>query len=98
MRKALITVTLVTYFNHAESLLLLIVKSCPPLCDPMDCSLLGSRGFPRQEYQSGLPFRSAVPLLGGGIITCILEMRRPRHREVQSFAQVIQLLGDGGRI
>ena len=25
-------------------------------------------------------------------------MRRPRHREVQSFAQVTQLLGDGGRI
>ena len=30
---------------------------CPTLCDPMDCSPLGSsvRWISRQEYQSGLP-------------------------------------------
>ena len=33
---------------------------CQTLCDPMDCSLLGSsiHGFPRQEYWSGLSFPS----------------------------------------
>ena len=32
--------------------------SCPTLCDPMDCSLLGSSsmGFSRQEYWRGLLF------------------------------------------
>ena len=36
--------------------------SCPTLCDPMDCSLLGSSsmGFSRQEYWRGLPFPSPV--------------------------------------
>ena len=36
-----------------------VTKSCPTLCDPMDCSPL-SMGFPRQEYWSGLPFPSPV--------------------------------------
>ena len=33
-------------------------RSCPTLCNPMDCSLSDSsvHGFPRQEYWSGLPF------------------------------------------
>ena len=35
---------------HAQSLQL-----CLTLCDPMDCRLLRSRGFSRQEYWSGLP-------------------------------------------
>ena len=37
---------------HANQLQL-----CPALCDPMDCSPPGSsvHGFPRQEYQRGLP-------------------------------------------
>ena len=36
----------------------LVAKSCPRLCDPMDCSPQGSsvHGIPQQEYQSGLPF------------------------------------------
>ena len=36
------------------------LKSCPTLCDPMDCSLQVplSMGFSRQEYWSGLPFPS----------------------------------------
>ena len=36
-------------------------KSWQTLCDPMDCSPPQaplSRGFPRQEYWSGLPFPS----------------------------------------
>ena len=34
-----------------------LLQSCPPLCNPMDCSPLGSlsMGFSRQEYCSGLP-------------------------------------------
>lgn len=39
-----------------------------------------------------------VPLLGGSIITCVIEMRRPRHREVRSLAQVTQLLSGGAGI
>ena len=33
------------------------LQSCPTLCDPVDCSPLGSlsMGFSRQEYWSGLP-------------------------------------------
>ena len=41
------------------------VKSCPTLCNPMDCSLPGhplSVGFSGQEYWSGLPFPSAGDL------------------------------------
>ena len=38
----------------------LVAKSCPTLCDPVNCSPPGSsvHGFPRQEYWSGLPFPS----------------------------------------
>ena len=32
------------------------VQLFPTLCDLMDCSLLGSLRFSRQEYWSGLPF------------------------------------------
>ena len=41
-----------------QCILCLVAKSCPTLCDPMDCSLLGSSvlGFSRQEYWRGLPF------------------------------------------
>ena len=43
--------------------------SCPTLCDPMDCSLLGSSsmGFSRQEYWCGLPFPSPEDLPHPGI-------------------------------
>ena len=39
-------------------LLLLVTKSCPTLCDPMDCRLLGSSvtGLSRHEHWSELPF------------------------------------------
>ena len=38
----------------------LVTNLCLTLCDPMDCSLLGSsvRGLPRQEYWGRLPFLS----------------------------------------
>ena len=41
-------------------LCVLVAQSSPTLCDPMDCSLLGSsvHGPVRQEYWSGLPFHS----------------------------------------
>ena len=34
-----------------------VAQSCPPLCDPMDCSPQAPlfMGFSRQEYCSGLP-------------------------------------------
>ena len=38
----------------------LAAKSCPTLCDPVDCSPPGSlsMGFSRQEYWKGLTFPS----------------------------------------
>ena len=38
----------------------LVVQSCPALCNPMDCSPPGSSvpEFSRQEYWNGLPFPS----------------------------------------
>ena len=38
----------------------LVTKSCPTLCNPMDCSPLGSsvHGILRQEHWRGLPFPS----------------------------------------
>ena len=48
---------------HAKSL-----QSCPTLCDPMDCNLLGSSvyGMCRQKYWSGLPCPPPgdLPVLG----------------------------------
>ena len=37
-----------------------VIQSCPTLCDPMDCSSPGSsvRKLSRQEYWNGLPFPS----------------------------------------
>ena len=59
-----------------------VLKSCPTLCNSMNCSPPGSsvHGFPKQEYWSGLPFPSlgdlpdpgigcAVPALAGGVFT-----------------------------
>ena len=38
----------------------LVAKSCPTLCNPMDCRPLGPsvHGILRQEYWSGFPFPS----------------------------------------
>ena len=48
---------------------MLVTQSCPILCDPMDCSPLGSLSmeFSRQESWSGLPFPSLGDLPGPGI-------------------------------
>ena len=47
----------------------LVTKSCPTLCDPMDCSLQAplSMEFSRQEYWSGFPFPSPRDLPDPGI-------------------------------
>ena len=47
----------------------LVTQLCPTLCHPMDYSLpaLLSMAFPRQEYQSGLPFPFPGDLLDPGI-------------------------------
>ena len=47
----------------------LITKSCPTLCDHMDCGSLGSLSmrFPRQKYWSGLTLPSSGNLPGPGI-------------------------------
>ena len=45
----------------------LVAKSCLTLCDPMDCSLPGSSGFPRQKYWSQLAFPTPGDLPNPGI-------------------------------
>ena len=47
----------------------LVTKSCPTLCNPVDCSPQApvSVGFFRQEYWSGLPFPSPGDLSHAGI-------------------------------
>ena len=54
------------------------VKSCPTLCDPINCSLPGRLLFPRnfffrQEYWSGLPFPPSGDLPNPGIklVSCV---------------------------
>ena len=48
----------------------LVTRSCPTLCDSMDCCLPGSSvEFSRQEYCSGLPFPSPGNLPDPGIKT-----------------------------
>ena len=46
-----------------------VAQSCPTLCDPTGCSLLGSsvHGFSRQENWNGLPFPSPGDLPNPGI-------------------------------
>ena len=48
---------------------MLVIQSCPTLCDPTDCSPQAflSMGFFRQEYWSGLPFPSPRDLPNPGI-------------------------------
>ena len=56
------------------------VKSCPTLCDPMDCSPPGSsiHGIFKQEYWSRLPFPSPGNLPDPGI--------KPRSPALQADA------------
>ena len=57
------------YKSKGKSRSVLSHKSCPNLCDPMDCSLPDSsvHEFPRQEYWISLPFPSSGNLLDSGI-------------------------------
>ena len=57
-----------------------VAQSCPTLCNPMDCSLLGSSvwDFSRQEYWSGLPFPPPGDLPNLGI--------KPRSPTLQADA------------
>ena len=55
----------------------LVAKSCPTLCNPMDCSPPGYcvHGFSRQEKWSRLPFSSLVDLPDPGIETMCPALR-----------------------
>ena len=54
-----------------------VAQSCQTLCNPMDCSLLGSsiHGFSRQKYWTGLPFPSPgdLPYSGIKLRSCTLQ-------------------------
>ena len=45
----------------------LVAKWCPTPLTLMDCSMLGTMGFSRQEYWSGLPFPSPGDLPDPGM-------------------------------
>ena len=68
------------------------LMSCPILCDPMDCyvalqaSLLMK--FPRQEYQSGLPFPSP-----GDLPNPEMELTSPVYPALQDDSLPIEPLG-----
>ena len=49
--------------------LIAVTQWCLTLCDPVDCSPLGSSvyGISRQEYRSGLPFPTPGDLPDSGI-------------------------------
>ena len=51
-------------YREAHIVKVLVTQSCPALCNPMDCSPLGSsvRGILHQEYWNGLPFPSPEDL------------------------------------
>ena len=57
------------FFWCWERLSVLVIQSCPTLCDPIDCSPPGSSvlRFSRQGYWSGLPFPSPGDLPNPGI-------------------------------
>ena len=54
-----------TELNWTDVIWWHVCSYCPTLCNPKDCSPPGSsvRGFPRQEYWSGLPFPAPGYLL-----------------------------------
>jgi len=67
-------------------------KSCPILCDPMDYYIALQASplmkFPRQEYQSGLPFPSLGDLPNPG-----MELTSPMHPALQADSFPIEPLG-----
>ena len=64
-------VKLTSVFNASAPVtrVYVVAQSCPNLCAPMDCSLLGSsvHGIFRLEYWSGLPFPTPGDLADPGI-------------------------------
>ena len=64
-----ITQPLKVFWNILTCLLCSVAQSCESLCGPVDeaCQVPLSKGFPRQEYWSGLPF----PLTGDLSDTCV---------------------------
>ena len=62
------------YMEYLLELKVLVLQSCPTLCNPMNCNLPGSsvHGFPRQEYWSELPFSSP-----GNLPTPGIELKSP---------------------
>ena len=46
-----------------------VARSCPTVCDPMDCSLPGSltMGYPKQEYWNRLQFSTPGDIPNSGI-------------------------------
>ena len=54
---SVVTFIIVSPMNNVVRSTCMVAQSCPTLCDPVDCSPLGSlvHGFFRQEYWSGLP-------------------------------------------
>ena len=58
----------VTYSQYNCCCCCVVAKPCPTLRDPMDCGPPGSsKGFPRHEHRSGLPFPSSGDLPNSGI-------------------------------
>ena len=55
------------YLGWHWNCVVLDAQSCLFLCSPMDCSLLDSTEFSRQEYWNGLPFPSPRDLPDSGI-------------------------------
>ena len=73
--------------NFVVSLCVLVVQSCPTLCDPMDCTArwaLLSMGFSRQGHWSGLPFPSPGDLPNPGI-----ELRSPALQQDALLSELL---------
>ena len=66
--------------QNSEKVKVLVLQSCPTLCNPIDCSPQASlsMGFPRQEYWSILPFPSPRDIPDPGI--------EPRSLELQAYS------------
>ena len=53
-----------------------VAQLCLFLCNPMDCQLPLSMGFPRREYWSGFPFASPGDIPDPGVEPESLQCRR----------------------
>ena len=72
----------------------LVAQLCPTLCNPwtVACQAPLSMGFPKQEYQSGLPFFQGI-FLTQGLIPCLLHWRQILYHlnyEGSSFCRYVQ--------